>query len=279
MEQTNNELKPEHLSYDPVYFDRLAAVENKHFWFRSRNQVIRKLIQQTVVKFQPGYRVLEIGCGTGNVLNEMRKACPQGLVVGADLFFEGLKFARDRVTCPLIQADLHDMPFQAKFNLIGLFDVIEHITDDEEVLEQLKQILVPGGYLFITVPANPSLWSYTDKAAYHIRRYKLVEMENKLLSAGFRIEFITHYMTFIFPIVWFSRKLNALSSRNKPMSKEQATDLTMAEFKITPLINLVFTWLLSLEARILKLRIKLPVGTSLLALVQKPLNNAIGGKK
>ncbi len=173
MRQKSNELKPGHASYDPVFFDRLVAVENKHFWFRSRDQVIRKLIQQTVVKFQPGYRVLEIGCGTGNVLNVMRKACSQGFVVGSDLFFEGLKFARDRVTCPLIQADLHAMPFQAKFNLIGLFDVIEHIPNDQEILERLKQILVPGGFLFITVPANPSLWSYTDEAAHHFRRYNV----------------------------------------------------------------------------------------------------------
>lgn len=167
------------------------------------------------------------------------------------------------------------MPFPDKCHLIGLFDVIEHIPDDEQVLERLKQILVPGGYLFITVPANPSLWSYTDKAAHLIKRYKLGEMENKLRSAGLEIEFITYYMTFIFPLVWFSRKLIALSNRSKPMSKEQATDLTMAEIKIIPLINPLLTWLLSLEARILTLRIKLPFGTSLLSLLRISYENPI----
>ena len=272
MEQKNAGLKPEQESYDPVFFNRLASVEDEHFWFRTRNHVIRALLQQTVAKFSPGYRVLEIGCGTGNVLRELSKACPHGLVVGLDLFFGGLKFARDRVTNPLVQADLHALPFEARFNLIGLFDVIEHIPNDEEVLEHLKRMIAPGGYLFLTVPAHPSLWGYFDEGARHCRRYQQAELETKLRSAGFRVEFLTYYMALIFPLVWLARKLTGLASGNKSASIEQATALTLAEFKITPLVNPILTWLLGWESRILSRRRKLPFGTSLLALAQKPVD-------
>ncbi len=271
MEQDLDTEKPEKVSYDPFYFKHLAAIEKEHFWFRTRNHVIRELVRQTVRKFQPGFRVMEIGCGTGNVLAEINNVCQGGLVIGIDLFLEGLRFARHQVTNSLVQADLFAMPFYEKFNMICLFDVIEHLPDDEEVLRKMMQMLTPGGYLFITVPAYPSLWSYHDESAHHCRRYDLVELENKLDKAGLKIEFLTHYMSLSFPLVWLSRKLHGGIHKPNTLSLDRATELTMAELRITPLVNPILIWLLRSETNLLVKRHKLPFGTSLLALVQKPL--------
>ncbi|MCL4824486.1 MAG: hypothetical protein KJZ57_09740, partial [Anaerolineales bacterium] len=76
MERKNVKLESERDSYDPVFFERLASVEDEHFWFRTRNHVIRALTRQVTGKLPPGCRVLEIGCGAGNVLRELGKACP-----------------------------------------------------------------------------------------------------------------------------------------------------------------------------------------------------------
>src|SRR3972149_940670 len=104
--QNNEKLTSfEQESYDPIFFKRLASIEDEHFWFRTRNKIIQSLIEQIVGKFPKGYRVLEIGCGTGNVLRVLSKACSQGMVIGSDLYFGGLKFAQSRSTSPLIQAD------------------------------------------------------------------------------------------------------------------------------------------------------------------------------
>src|SRR6059036_3246571 len=93
-------------SYDPAWFARLADIEDRHFWFRARNEVIAALARQITRGLEPGYRVLEVGCGTGNVLRFLEKACPQGTVIGMDLFGEGLAFARRRTKCPLVQGDM-----------------------------------------------------------------------------------------------------------------------------------------------------------------------------
>src|SRR5689334_18506816 len=101
----------EHDSYDPTYFKYLFEIEDKHFWFRARNRVISAAVARVTARLKPGYRFLEVGCGTGNVLRALEKTCKNGVVVGMDLFGEGLRYARGRVTCPLVQGDIHANPF------------------------------------------------------------------------------------------------------------------------------------------------------------------------
>jgi SAM-dependent methyltransferase len=256
-------------SYEPAFFQSLAAIEDQHFWFRARNQTIASLVRQIEADFPLGYRVLEIGCGTGNVLRVLEQECPNGLVIGADLFIEGLSFASERVSCSLLQTDVHALPFASKFNLICMFDVLEHLPDDEDLLAYLHGALAPGGILFLTVPAHPYLWSYFDEAAHHCRRYRPSELNEKLIKAGFRIEYQTQYMASIFPPVWFGRKLATLINIMRLKKKGQIDSMTLQELNIKPAINTLLTWMLSLEIRLIEDRHKLPFGTSLLALAQK----------
>jgi SAM-dependent methyltransferase len=124
-------------SYDPAYFAPLFAIEDRHFWFRARNQVIATLVRQLTVGLAPGYRVLEVGCGTGNVLRVLEQVCPAGTVIGMDLFAEGLRYARRRTNCPLVQGDVQAAPYATSFALIGLFDVLKHLPDDRQILHHL----------------------------------------------------------------------------------------------------------------------------------------------
>src|SRR5882672_9147751 len=127
--------------YDPVFFAGLCAVEDRHFWFRARNQVISALTSQAVATLSPGYRVLEVGCGDGNVLRFLERACPTGEVVGMDLYSEGLKYARTRTSCHLVQGDASRSPFGKRFQVIGIFDVLEHLPDDERILRDIWELL------------------------------------------------------------------------------------------------------------------------------------------
>ena len=93
---------PSHQSYDPAYFKELFEVEDRHFWFRARNRMISVVVKQILSDPAESYKILEIGCGTGNVLRILDQACPAGMVIGADLFAQGLQYARQRTTCPLV---------------------------------------------------------------------------------------------------------------------------------------------------------------------------------
>lgn len=254
-------------SYDPAYFSRLFQIEDRHFWFRARDRVIATMVHQVVNELAPGYRVLEAGCGTGNILRVLENVCSGGTVVGMDLFNEGLQYARLRASCSVVQADLNAPAFGVQFDLIGIFDVLEHLPDDLKVLHDLRDLLKPSGALLLTVPAHPGLWSYFDDASHHCRRYEEEELTSKLTSAGFRVEYVSQYMMSIFPLVWLRRLVSL--SRRRSLDADLINRMALRELHITPVINGALDLLLKSEASVIARRRRLPFGASLIALARK----------
>ena len=255
-------------SYDCMCFRLLFASEDRHFWFRARNLVIATLVRQITAGLVSDYRVLEVGCGTGNVLRALERTCPYGTVVGMDLFAEGLHYAHRRTSCSLVQGDVRVPPFGTRFDLIGLFDVLEHMSDDTQVLHDLNSILAPNGALLLTVPAHKSLWSYFDEECHHYRRYELNEIYRKLIVAGYRVEYLTQFMASIFPLVWLRRRLTMLVHRYLARNRVRIHDFAV-ELYVPPVINELLALLLFQEARLIARRRQLPIGTSLLAIARK----------
>lgn len=253
--------------YDPYFFDRLAQIEDRHFWFCARNRLIFELARKISSALKPCDLVLEIGCGTGNVLRALEAAFPNGRLVGLELWLEGLKHARTRSSALLVQADIGNLPFGKLFDLVGMFDILEHITEDQEALRLVHNTLRPGGKLLLTVPAHQSLWSYFDEAAHHCRRYSTHEIRQKLLEAGFQVEFLSQFMACIFPLVWIFRRMRGL---RKESDSDTARLRTQDEFRIVPIVNWILTVLLTLEARWVAHGHHLPVGTSLVVIARRP---------
>ena len=256
-----------HRSYDPDFFSQLARVEREHFWFRTRNGVIGAITEQITKNWPIGYRVLEVGCGTGNVLPTLKKACPNGLVVGMDLYAEGLAYARNRISCPLVQGDIEQPGFGPPFDLIGAFDVVEHLSDDLRVFRSLNRMLKPGGTLLLTVPAHQSLWSYFDEASHHCRRYEPDDLRRKLNQTGFEIEFLSQFMATIYPLLWIIRRFQ--SRRRTQNSAPTDRSLSLEELRIVPVVNGLLTFVLMQEAKIIKARIALPFGSSLIVAARR----------
>lgn len=252
--------------YDPFFFQQLAKVEDRHFWFQARNRLIFRISKKLSSELSPGYRVLEVGCGTGNVLRVLRQACPDGTVVGLELWFDGLRLAQQRSKGPLVQGDVRHSPFGKPFDLIGMFDVLEHIPEELETLVALREALAPGGRLMLTVPAHQYLWSYFDEAAHHCRRYSSREIRARLVEAGFEVEFLSQFMGCIFPIVWLFRKIG---TRRQRRSSDDSKTLTLKEFRSVPVINGALTALLKLEAVWLSQGHRLPIGTSLIVIARR----------
>jgi len=253
--------------YDSFFFDQVARIEDQHFWFRARNRLIFKLTRKITSTLPPGYRVLEVGCGTGNVLRVLSKACPDGKVVGLELSFDGLRHAQSRSAGFLVQGDVRNCPFGKPFDLVGLFDVLEHVPEDRETLASLWNALAPGGRLLLTVPAHQFLWSYFDEAAHHCRRYSAQDIRQKLTDAGFQVEFLSQFMTCIFLLVWIFRKMNGL---RKQSESDSARSRTSEEFRLVPIVNPILTTLLTLEAGWLARGHHVPIGTSLVVVARRP---------
>ena len=246
-------------SYDPRWFELLDRVEDRHFWFVARRRVVSALARQAVADARPGYRVLEIGCGNGGLLPTLRQACAGGFVIGAELHRDALKHARRRAAdIALVQCDVSRPPFESRFRLIGMFDVLEHLVDDIGALRDVHRLLEPDGALLITVPAHAWLWSYFDEASNHQRRYSISDLREKLSAAGFRIAYLSQFMMPLLPIMWLTR-------RSKRKTRADAAE----ELRIVPGINGIMRALLGLETKLIARRKRLQMGTSLVALAYK----------
>src|SRR5439155_11421755 len=137
-----------HLAYAPElanksegfevdYFRQLAELEPGNFWFRSRNQLIVWALKRY---FPQAESLLEIGRGTGFVLSGIKQALPGLSLTGSEVFSAGLTFAAQRLPgVELFQMDARRIPFTEEFDVIGAFDVLEHVKEDSEVLSQMYQ--------------------------------------------------------------------------------------------------------------------------------------------
>ena len=241
------------------YFVNLARLEEENFWFRSRNQLISGAIGTYCKDFKS---MLEIGCGTGYVLSGLSQKFPDSRLLGSEIFIAGLGFANERLpSAKFMQMDGRNIPFEREFDVIGAFDVLEHIKEDEKVFRQIYQALNPDGFMIITVPQHAWLWSSLDEYACHERRYANAELIQKIGDAGFRIIRNTSFVTTLLPAMMISRLFQ------KKLDEKQLDPL--AELKISPWLNSLFYQLLSAERMLIKSGINFPVGGSRLVVAKK----------
>jgi SAM-dependent methyltransferase len=245
--------------FDPQHFARLAAVEDRHFWFTSRNRLLARVLRPVAAALPCDARVLEIGTGTGNTIRVLEALFPAATVVGMDLFSDGLRVARSRTRAPLVQAAIDRLPFGESFDLIVAFDVIEHVSDDLAALAAIRRALKPSGWLALTVPAFGHLWSQFDEEAHHCRRYQREELRARLADSGYDVQRLTYVMATLYPMLRAARLLTRSVSRQRSRS---AVD---RELHVIPVVNRALTMLLDLESRVVAAGYALPFGTSLLA--------------
>ncbi len=237
-------------------FSQLAEAESGHWWFRARNRV---LLWALSTKIKPFKSFLEIGCGTGYVLEGVHNAYPSAKLFGAEYFEEGLVFARKRIpTASFRQLDATAMAEIDCYDVIGAFDVLEHIESDEKVLENMAHAIKPGGALMITVPQHRWLWSTVDEYACHVRRYTRNELVGKLNRAGLNICYVTSFVSLLVPLMWLSRRHTSKVAHD-PMS----------EFRIPRWMNSGLEAMMYIELTLLKLGVRFPVGGSLLVVAKK----------
>ena len=181
-----------------------AQLEDSSFWFKHRNRCITELIRN----YPPpnGGPLLDIGGGNGFVT--------RGLVcAGIDTLMlepgqSGVQVAKQRGIKNIICATLQDASIvDDTLPAVGLFDVIEHIEDDQSFLEKIHSLLCPRGRSYITVPAYSFLWSNEDDATGHYRRYTINSLSRALEAVGFKVEYSTYIFRWLTLPIFLFRSL------------------------------------------------------------------------
>jgi len=182
------------ISYPEEGNENCLALETDSFWFEHRSRCIEAVMK----RFPPPGPVFDIGGGNGYVAVGLQQAgFPVALLEPGR---HGIENARRRGLNHLIWSTLEGAGFyEQSLPAAGLFDVLEHIQEDEMFLRAIYQILVPGGKLYLTVPAYTWLWSAADDYAGHYRRYTLRVLAELLGKAGFRCVFST-YLFWMLPV-------------------------------------------------------------------------------
>lgn len=245
--------------FSASFFDDLFKAEARHFWFRSRN---RLLVRTLRTYFPDARRLFEIGCGTGYVLAGLQQAAPALECSGSEVFLEGLAFAQKRLpNAALSQMGALAIPYDAEFDVVGAFDVLEHLDDDRGAMRQMFQAVKPGGGVIVTVPQHRFLWSAVDEHSCHKRRYSRHELQSKLIEAGFHVTYMTSFMSLLLPIMLLQRLRR----------RHETTFDPMAELQIAAPLNFTLEQVTNLELAVLRTGVSLPAGGSLLAVAMRPV--------
>jgi SAM-dependent methyltransferase len=242
------------------YFADLATIEASSFWFRARSALIIWAMQRYVPDVQSFH---EIGCGTGFVLSGIRGAFPSAELSGSELFTAGLSFAARRVpSARFYQMDARSIPFRDEFDVIGAFDVIEHIDEDAAVIAEVAAALRPGGSFLITVPQHPALWSAQDDHAFHVRRYTATELRRKLETAGFEVIWMASFVSLLLPMMFASRRRLRDDQAGSEFDAIDAIRLPWA-------VNKVLEAVMAVERVLIRRGVSFPAGGSLLVVARK----------
>jgi SAM-dependent methyltransferase len=243
---------------DQSEYSTMLAIDDRHWWYRGRRRVLRAVLDS--LELPPAAKVLDAGSGSGRTLDEL---ADYGRPHGMELNPLGVEAARRRGHRDVRAGALEAIPFEdASFDLVTCLDVIEHTDDDVVSLRELRRVTRPGGWLVVTVPAHPSLWSRHDEVNGHRRRYTRRTLLTAAEAAGWRVVRRTG-----FNVVYLAPAAVIRLARRG--ASEGGADADRSELALTPpLLDSALELPLRLEAALVRRGTNLPTGLSLLAVMR-----------
>ena len=247
---------------DRIAYESFAKLEDTHFWFVSRRRIFFDLLDRLLSR-RSDRKILEIGCGAGGLMGPMER---YGQVHGLDIDFEYLRFCKNRGFNRLICGSGYELPFaDASFDLVTLFDTMEHIPDDVRALQEARRVLRPGGLVFVSVPAYQWLWSQNDRIAHHHRRYTMRGLRRTMRTAGLEPQRLTYFNSLLLPLIIPAVLWQKLLERRGKLPE----DFNNTSVKLAGPVNWLFTQIMSSERWLLR-ALRLPFGHSLIGVASSP---------
>jgi SAM-dependent methyltransferase len=232
-------------------YREMAELDQRHWWYRARREVLADLIRREAMP-GPGAHILEIGCGTGHNLHMLAQF---GKVDALELDDEARAVAEERLGRKVMSAPLPELAGvrDHNYDLIGAFDVIEHIEDDDAAIVAIAAKLKHGGKFVMTVPAHSWMWSAHDVVNHHKRRYSKAGLKALVERSPLKLDRIGYFNSLLFPLAVADR----LSSK---MRGKDNADVKLPAAPVNTTLERIFA-----AERHLVGRLPLPPGLSLFA--------------
>lgn len=231
---------------ESVEYHKMKKLEDSNWWYQARKELMRDLIR----KYRPNPQyVLDIGCGSGLVLDSLKNIPKR---IGVENNPEAINYAKEKNIT--IFSTIQEAPAEA--DVILLMDVLEHVEDDQKMLEQSLSKLRKNGIVIITVPAFDWLWSQHDKLVHHQRRYSKKQLENCIKKAGAETIYSSYWnFSFFIPTV-IKKKIKT--------KKNVESDLQ----EVSNWLNHIMLKIMLFENKI-SMKFSLPIGSSVFAIIRK----------
>lgn len=240
-----------------VEYATMAEREQTYWWHLGRLQIISSYMSK-VVKDKSIRKIVNVGCGTGGTVDMLESF---GVVDNVDISDEAIRFMKNRGYTRLTKVDSTKLPFKSKsYDIVGAFDVLEHIDDHDRALGEWARILKDDGAIVLTVPAYQWLWTDHDVSLHHKRRYTIKSRCDVATQAGLTCESKSYAIVFSLPLVVGFRFLNKALGRKG--------DSETSYVPLPKWVNALFTNLLYVEAKIHRV-MALPFGTSIIVILRK----------
>lgn len=238
----------------PEEYEKLAAVEDRMWWFRGTHANMLAAFARTS---PPAGPALDAGCGTGGFLARLAKAAPSRRVFGLDADAVACATARRKSGATVCRGSVNALPFaDGAFAAIFSADVLCHAKVEEAAaLGEFHRCLADGGTLVLNLPSYDWLLSPHDHAVHNVRRYTRRRVQALLRSAGFAAVRTSYVNTILFPLMAVRRKLGG----------DAGSDVKLYPAPVEAACRAV----MALENLLLRLGLRFPFGGSLLAVAVK----------
>jgi SAM-dependent methyltransferase len=234
-----------------VVYQQMAELDDRHWWYRARREVLAELIRREV-RPPKDAKILELGCGTGHNLAMLSGF---GHVDGLELDEEARALSEKRLGRKVMSAPLPELAGvpNRRYDLVGAFDVIEHIADDAAALASIAAKLKPTGKFVMTVPAHQWMWSSHDVVNHHKRRYSKSGLKALIEASPMKLDRIGYFNSLLFPLAVAQRGASKLR-------REDDADVSLPPAPLNAALEKIFA-----AERYLVGRLPLPPGLSLFA--------------